>query len=61
MKKKDKTKKGNKRYDAEDYYDIRKSMSKSFKSKRKKDKKYLSDVLGGEIDMEDYYDYNDIH
>jgi hypothetical protein len=61
MKKKDK--KGNKRNDAEDYYDIRKNMSKSksFKSKRKKDKRYLSDMLGGNIDSEDYYDYNDIH
>ncbi len=44
----------------EDYQDIRKSGRKSNKSSRKRDKKYLSDVLKGDIDTESYHDYNDI-
>ena len=39
--------------------DIRKSMNRPSKRKRKKDKKYLSDMLRGDIDTDDYHDYND--
>jgi len=46
------------RADYEDYYDIRNSTKKPSKNRRKKDKKYLSDMMRGDIDIEDYHDYN---
>lgn len=61
MARKDKRKiKRDRQGDAEDYSDIRKSMRRPSKSKRKKDKKYLSDVLRGDIDTDSYHDYNDM-
>ena len=59
MSKKDKNKK-DKQNHGEDFFEIRKSMKKPSKSKRKKDKKYLSDVLRGDIDTDSYHDYNDV-
>ena len=35
-------------------------MRKPNKSKRKRDKKYLKDMLRGNIDKDDYHDYNDV-
>jgi len=61
MARKDKKKRSpdNRQNSYEDFYDIRKSMRKASKNKRKKDKKYLSDVMRGDIDIDDYHDYND--
>lgn len=62
MARKDKKKK-NKQGNEEDYFEnrkIRNSMRKPSKTKRKKDKKYLSDVLRGDIDTDSYHDYNDV-
>tara|TARA_Y100001938_G_C7870783_1_gene320177 strand:- start:333 stop:521 length:189 start_codon:yes stop_codon:yes gene_type:complete len=41
----------------EDYYDLRKSTKKPTKNRRAKDKKYLKDVIRGDIDMDSYHDY----
>ena len=62
MGRKDK-RKNKKNNEQEDMYDpeLRKSLRKASKTKRKKDKRYLSDMLRGNIDPEDYYDYNDIN
>ena len=59
-----KNKQKNKRKNEQgDVYDpeLRKSIRKPTKHKRKKDKGYLSDMLDGNIDSEDYYDYNNIN
>ena len=61
MTKKNKNKNGKKQGEqtSEDYYEIRKG-NKSNGSKRKKDKKYLRDMLRGDIDKDAYHDYNDV-
>lgn len=58
---KNKRKNKKRNYDSnnyEDYYDLRKSTRRPAKHKRVKDKKYLKDVIRGDIDMESYHDYN---
>tara|TARA_R100000988_G_C3960998_1_gene146172 strand:- start:345 stop:533 length:189 start_codon:yes stop_codon:yes gene_type:complete len=61
MARKDKNKRSpdNRQNSYEDFQDIGKSMRKASKNRRKKDKKYLSDVMRGDIDIDDYHDYND--
>tara|TARA_R110000824_G_scaffold286043_2_gene474151 strand:+ start:968 stop:1159 length:192 start_codon:yes stop_codon:yes gene_type:complete len=44
----------------EDYQDIRNSARRPSKSERKKDKKYLKDMMNGDIDKDSYHDYNDV-
>lgn len=55
---KNKNKQTNK-YDIEDRTDIRKSYKLKRKNERKKDKKYLKDMLQGDIDKDTYHEYND--
>tara|TARA_R100001015_G_C4603246_1_gene158209 strand:- start:1129 stop:1320 length:192 start_codon:yes stop_codon:yes gene_type:complete len=42
----------------EDYYDLRKTTKRPTKHRRVKDKKYLKDMMRGDIDIESYHDYN---
>jgi hypothetical protein len=45
--------------DADDRFDIRNSAKRKSKHGRKKDKKYLKDMLQGDIDKDAYHEYND--
>ena len=45
--------------DYEDRYDLRKSVKRKRKSGRKRDKKYLRDMLDGDIDIDDFHEYNE--
>ena len=44
--------------DADDRFDIRNSAKRKSKHGRKKDKKYLKDMLQGDIDKDAYHEYN---
>ncbi len=57
-KKKNKNKKNSNAVYYEDYYDLRKTTKRPTKHRRVKDKKYLKDVIRGDIDMDSYHDYN---
>ena len=56
-KKNKKNKKNNTVY-YEDYYDLRNSTKRPAKHKRVRDKKYLKDMMRGDIDIDSYHDYN---
>tara|TARA_Y100000296_G_C5066166_1_gene202468 strand:- start:106 stop:288 length:183 start_codon:yes stop_codon:yes gene_type:complete len=55
---KNKKRKRNK-YDDDNQFGIRKSEKRKSKHGRKKDKKYLKDMLQGNIDKDAYHEYND--
>jgi hypothetical protein len=44
--------------DADDKFDLRKTAKRKSKHGRKKDKKYLRDMLQGDIDKDAYHEYN---
>ena len=56
------TNKNNKKKTNKDYEDFTETKNKKNKrkSERIKDKVYLKDVLDGNINEEDYYDYNNL-
>lgn len=51
--------KQNNHYDNEDRYDLSKNTKRKSKQGRKKDKKYLRDMLQGDLDKDAYHEYND--
>jgi len=59
MAKNKKTTRNNNNKDYEDRYDLRKSVKRKRNSGRKKDKKYLRDMLDGDIDIDDFHEYNE--